>query len=83
VETPVPFNFAAEKELKMDVYVLPIAYFVILVFMIWLFVLLPMEMAKRRGRSQIAWLLISLFFSPILAIIGLLLLSDLASRGAP
>jgi len=31
------------------------------------------EMAKSRGRNQSAWVVLSLLFSPVLGIIGLLL----------
>lgn len=30
---------------------------------LWLYILLPSEMAKKRGRSATAWVLVSLFFS--------------------
>jgi hypothetical protein len=35
----------------------------------WLCILIPAEMAKGRNRSAIVWVLVSLLFSPILAII--------------
>lgn len=41
---------------------------------IYIFVLLPMKMAKTRERSPFGWVLISLLFSPLVAIIGLLVL---------
>ncbi|SMX24030.1 hypothetical protein [Boseongicola aestuarii] len=43
-------------------------------FALWLYILLPMQMAETRGRSQLGWVLISLVFSPFAAIIGLLVL---------
>ncbi|SOB98378.1 hypothetical protein SAMN05877809_102223 [Rhodobacter sp. JA431] len=51
-----------------------------------LFIWLPASMAKERGRSAVGWVLISLFFSPLIAIIGLLVLGPtveqaLARRG--
>lgn len=42
----------------------------------WLYVLLPWGMAERRNRSVFIWLLISLVFSPFLAIVLLYLLGD-------
>lgn len=48
------------------------ALFVVL----WLYVLLPAGMAERRNRSQLIWVLISLFGSPILACLLLLALGD-------
>jgi hypothetical protein len=34
----------------------------------WLVILIPAEMAQGRNRSAIVWVLVSLFFSPFLAI---------------
>lgn len=42
----------------------------------WFYVLLPMQMAGNRNRNKLGWVLVSLFFSPVIAIIGLLLLGD-------
>lgn len=49
-----------------------LALFVVL----WLYILLPAGMAERRNRSQLIWVLISLFGSPILACLLLLALGD-------
>jgi hypothetical protein len=43
---------------------------------LWLYILLPAGMAERRSRSQLIWVLISLFGSPILACLLLLALGD-------
>lgn len=43
---------------------------------LWIAILLPHRMAVARSRSGLGWVLISLFFSPALAIIGLLVLGD-------
>ncbi|UWR00562.1 hypothetical protein K3729_07270 [Rhodobacteraceae bacterium S2214] len=40
----------------------------VLLVVFWLFILIPAEMAKYRNRSAIIWVLISLLFSPFLAI---------------
>ena len=40
-------------------------------FVVWLCVLVPMKMANNRGRSAILWVLVSLFVSPLVAIIVL------------
>ncbi|NPD16260.1 hypothetical protein HOY34_13755 [Xinfangfangia sp. D13-10-4-6] len=45
-------------------------------FSIWLMILVPADMARNRGRSALAWVLISLFFSPFLAILLLLIMGD-------
>lgn len=47
-----------------------------LFIVLWLYILLPAGMAERRGRSQLIWVLISLFGSPILACLLLLALGD-------
>ena len=45
-------------------------------FVIWLCVLLPAGMARRRNRSAFIWVLISLFGTPILAVLLLLALGN-------
>lgn len=47
-----------------------------LFFVLWLYILLPAGMAERRSRSQLIWVLISLFGSPILACLLLLALGN-------
>lgn len=49
-----------------------LALFVVL----WLYILLPAGMAERRNRSQLIWVLISIFGSPILACLLLLALGE-------
>lgn len=46
----------------------------LLYLVIWLFILLPIEMARARNRSAVVWVLVSLLLSPLVAIIGLALL---------
>ncbi|KIN73600.1 hypothetical protein [Sulfitobacter guttiformis] len=41
---------------------------------VFVFIVLPMKMAKARDRSAVGWVLISLLLSPLVAIIGLLVL---------
>lgn len=45
-------------------------------FGLWLFILLPAGMAKDRNRSAFLWVLVSLFGSPILAILLLIALGE-------
>ena len=52
----------------------------VLFFTLWLFILLPAEMAEARGRSAVAWVLLSFIFSPFFAIFFLWLLSDVRNR---
>ena len=53
---------------------------VALYFGLWIFILLPADMAKARGRSAFGWVLVSIFFSPILACLLLWLLGDVPNR---
>ena len=47
-----------------------------LLFVIYLFFVIPMEMAQKRNRSAVIWVLISLFVSPFVETIGLWILGD-------
>ena len=48
----------------------------VLVFVIWLYFILPASMATERNRSALIWVLISLVGSPLLAILLLIALGD-------
>lgn len=48
----------------------------VLWFALWIYILLPARMAERRNRSRLIWVLISLCFSPVLAILLLLALGE-------
>ncbi|WP_298568312.1 hypothetical protein [uncultured Aliiroseovarius sp.] len=48
----------------------------VLVFVIWLYLILPASMATERNRSALIWVLISLVGSPLLAILLLIALGD-------
>lgn len=54
---------------------------VALYIVLWLFILLPADMARSRGRSAFGWVLMSLIFSPILACLLLLLLGHTPGSG--
>lgn len=51
-----------------------------LYFTLWIFILLPARMAEARGRSAFGWVLISVFFSPLLACLLLWLLGESPDR---
>lgn len=53
----------------------------VLWFVLWLFILLPARMARERNRWALIWVLISLFGSPILAILLLIALGDAPGYG--
>ncbi len=53
-----------------------IAGIAVFALIVWLLFVVPAQMAEERGRSQLGWVLISLFCSPFAAIIGLLVLGD-------
>jgi hypothetical protein len=43
---------------------------------VWLYILLPAQMAANRGRSQVGWVIFSLVFSPVMACLLLWLLGE-------
>jgi hypothetical protein len=49
----------------------------------WVFVAIPYEMATERGRDGLAWVLVSLFGSPFLAIVLLWYVGELQEEGHP
>lgn len=51
-----------------------IFFLLILWVTLWLYIFLPADMARQRGRSAVGWVLFSLICSPILAIFLLLVL---------
>jgi hypothetical protein len=51
-----------------------------LYLVVWIYFLLPVRMAEKRGRSVFGWVLLSLIFSPILACLLLWLLGDDPNR---
>ena len=48
----------------------------LLYFAVWLFILLPAEMAEGRNRNQLFWVLVSLLVSPFIACLLLLALGQ-------
>ena len=52
---------------------------VVLVGTIWLYIILPAQMARSRNRTVVGWILISLIVSPVLSLLALLYLGR---RGA-
>ena len=64
-------------------YLVSLIFFLIALFIVvWLYILLPAGMAERRKRSQLIWVLISLFGSPILACLLLLTLGDAEKKSS-
>ncbi|MBB5720973.1 uncharacterized protein YqhQ [Loktanella ponticola] len=53
-----------------------IAVILMLWFGLWLYILVPARMAESRNRSTVGWVLLSLIFSPILAILFLWVLGQ-------
>lgn len=60
----------------MDSFVLLIFALVALYLTLWVVILLPARMAEARGRSAFGWVLVSIFFSPFLAVILLFFIGD-------
>lgn len=50
-----------------------IAFLAVLLIMLYV---IPVKMAKKRGRSQFGWFVFSIFLSPILAMVFLALLGE-------
>lgn len=53
-----------------------------LLFVLWLFILLPAGMASDRNRSPVAWVLLGLIFFPLLPVILLLMAGRRSDRRA-
>lgn len=53
-----------------------IGFILLTLFLAWLYIFLPIGMARKRGRSVIATLLLFWFLSPICGIILLILIGD-------
>lgn len=45
-------------------------------FFLWLYIFLPIKMAKKRGRSELGWVLLFWLISPLWGSILLLILGD-------
>jgi hypothetical protein len=52
----------------------PLIFLLIAALAVYVYVVLPVRMAAARGRSRVGWLLISLLFSPLVAVVGLMVL---------
>ena len=64
----------------MDSVVMVVVGLLALYLVIWIYILLPARMAETRGRSALGWVLLSVFFSPLLACLLLWLLGDNPNR---
>lgn len=53
-----------------------VAIAVVLILCLWIWFFLPASMAKKRGRSQIGWIILFWIISPFWGIIALLILGD-------
>ena len=67
--------------LRMDNPAGGLFFLLALLFVLWLCVLLPAGMARKRNRSAFIWVLISLLGSPILAVLLLLALGNSPAYG--
>lgn len=64
----------------MDSVVMVVVGLLALYLVVWIYILLPARMAETRGRSALGWVLLSVFFSPLLACLLLWLLGDNPNR---
>ena len=53
-----------------------IGKFIAIILILWLYILLPVRMARKRGRSAIGWVLLFWIITPLWGIIVLLVLGD-------
>lgn len=49
---------------------------IVLIVLLWLYILLPANMAKKRGRSVAGWIILFWIISPLWGTIALLVLGD-------
>ncbi len=56
--------------------ILIIPILIALILILWLYILLPVGMARKRGRSAVGWVLLFWIISPLWGIILLLVLGD-------
>lgn len=49
---------------------------IVLIVLLWLYILLPVNMAKKRGRSVAGWIILFWIISPLWGTIALLVLGD-------
>lgn len=62
--------------IQEDKAIMAIATGVVLILWLWLWFFLPASMARKRGRSQIGWIILFWIISPFWGIIALLILGD-------
>ncbi|MEM9970512.1 MAG: hypothetical protein AAF762_05390 [Pseudomonadota bacterium] len=55
-------------------------FFALIVFLVWLCIVVPMNMAKSRGRSALLWVVVSLLVSPLVSIVALYALGDAETK---
>lgn len=65
-------------EIEMDS--TAVLFFVLVIFLFWISIWVPATMAAERGRSVVGWLLLTLFFSPMITIIALLVLGPTVEK---
>ena len=53
---------------------------IVVIFCIWLWVIVPAKMAKKRHREPAIWVILSVIASPLVAIIALLAVGDADER---
>lgn len=53
-----------------------IAAIIAIILILWLYIFLPVRMARKRGRSAIGWVLLFWIITPLWGIIVLLVLGD-------
>lgn len=57
-----------------------LAFLAAVLLLLWLFIALPAQMARDRKRGAVAWVLVSLIGSPLLAILLLAMIGERPSN---
>lgn len=53
-----------------------IGIIIALILILWLYIFLPVKMARKRGRSAVGWVVLFWIISPLWGVIVLLVLGD-------
>lgn len=63
-------------EVQENEAIVALAIGIVLILWLWIWFFLPASMARKRGRSQIGWIILFWIISPFWGIIALLILGD-------
>ena len=61
---------------SLSIIIALIVIILLIIFLIWLNIILPINMARKRGRNALGWVLVFWLVSPIIGIVLLLALGE-------